>query len=114
MFIQSGVCLNKYFITSYLFIEKVEKLWREQEIVCLQLTHLLSCRKRVGYASMPPTRCLANSMPSQLNAKIYSLTFKLLFTSGVGIEFAWRRVGGIELGHFPARRMRRLQCHTVD
>ena len=48
-------------------------------------------------------------MPSQLDAKIYSLTFKLLFTGGVlvvsaalslpGIE-SGHRVGGIELGHF--------------
>ena len=27
----------------------------------------------VGYASMPPTRCQVNSMPSQLDAKIYVL-----------------------------------------
>ena len=37
----------------------------------------------VGYASMPPTRRKPNSMPAQLDAKIYSLTFTLLFTSGV-------------------------------
>ena len=35
-----------------------------------------------------PTRYQANSMPSHLDAKIYSQTFKLLFTSGVGIESA--------------------------
>ena len=47
----------------------------------------LECQKqvseRVGYASMPPTRCQPNSMPGQLDAKptFNSLTFKLLFTN---------------------------------
>ena len=42
-------------------------------------THL----SRVGYASMPPTRCQPNSMPARLDAKptFNSLTFKLLFTN---------------------------------
>ena len=32
----------------------------------------------------------ADSMPSQLDAKIYSLTFKLLFTSGVGDKLTFK------------------------
>ena len=35
-------------------------------------------------------------MPRQLDAKIYSLTFKLLFTSGVGIESVVLSLPGIE------------------
>ena len=36
-------------------------------------------------------------MPNQLDAKIYSLTFKLLFTSGVGDKLAASSLPSIEL-----------------
>ena len=67
----------------------------------------LRCRRLDAADSMPPTRCQAKPMPSQHDAKIYCLTFKLLLTSGVlvvSVSSRRHRVGDIELGHFPIIR----------
>ena len=62
-----------------------------------------------GQLDAKPTGCQANLIPSQLDAKIYNLTFKLLFINGVGDKLAasslpdiksaasswWNRLGGI-------------------
>ena len=73
------------------------------------LTHLLRCRFKagfcpnwVGYASMPPTRCQANSMPKYIvklpNCCLIVVYWWCRHRVG-GIEFAWHRVGP-----FPPKR----------